>query len=321
MRARARWAVLLALVLGLGGAALATPRARLTLQDGSVVEGELESFEGGVYTLTIAGRSLTFAEREVSRIEVLGAAAAEPPRRTDLAAFDRHRVHPRDRWQVQTKAGGEVQGLTGLSYEYTFEEQVLEADGEGRPARRERTYQVFRDSRLQGQLPLEGRALLLQRDPGSGKTLPSGKEGWELPAFLRERLEEELNEAASYSPDAWRPAGPVLPGEEWELPRAAVGFLLGREIAEAFAGRAVARFEGLEERPEGVWASVVFTVQGKWTLEGQEVELELKSTVRAPLDGRTSAREEQASMRAGPQTRVEWTWTRTPLRRAKRRVS
>lgn len=293
-----------ALGLGLALAALAGPRVRLTLTDGRVVEGELTSAEGGAWTIEAGGQRLTFSAAEVARVDSLDAAPRGP---VDLSRFDRWRARPGDAWTVKNEADGMAAVLLPLAFRYEHRDRVEAVDAEGRPTRWERTYEAFEDKRLDAPLALRGRPITIARE-GSGFTF-AGKGGWPLPEFLRERLDEELNESLPYSPHAWRPPGPVAPGAEWPLAAEAVGFLLGKStLADFQLEGALAGLEGVAEREGTPWAAVRFLIRGKLGA----AETELRMVVRAPLDGSSCAREEEATMRAGAQTRVDWKIVRRP---------
>lgn len=248
----------------------------------------------------------TVERTEVELLPKAGSPAAAPAP-VDLARFDRWRARVGEAYTVSNQADGMAAVLMPLAFRWAFTDTVAEVDGNGRPCRWERTYQAFEDKRLDARLDLLERPIAVARE--ATRFTFAGK-GWALPEFLRERLDEELNESLPYSPDAWRPEGRVSVGSEWPLSPEAVGWLLGRStMADFQLASASAQLEGTSQRDGRAWAAVRFLIRGK--LPG-ETETELRMVVRAPLDGGSCAREEEAAMRAGKHTRVDWKIVRQP---------
>lgn len=275
MHVRRRWMV--GFLLGLAGTALAAPRLRLTLEDGGVVEGELARFEAGTYSLTVGGRTLTYAEGRVRRVELLEEAAPAAP--FDLSRLGRYRPRPGDRWRA-----GRTRREQDQETSCVYVERIEAVDEDGRVVARVRTYEALDGVPVAcGEVRITRRAGVLER-------------AWADPTrvepALDARLKQELGGGAAPDAEAdWRPGRPVRVGESWKV---AAGELL-LAVPELRGGqleRSQGTLRRVYEQGGTPWAEsqVELSARGEG---GAEIELTL--TLRGPLGGGSSAWEEEAS--------------------------
>jgi len=224
-RARAA-AVAVAAGAAFAAPAAAQPRVRLTLEDGTHVEGELAGYEDGTYQVVVGGRTLDFAEGEVRAVAFVRGGAAEPTpagaERYDLRLLPD--VGPRvgDRLHVARTHDERDPHEEEVRWQLHWVDLVQDLEGE-RPVRVDRTVKRFRS--VHGEELVDGRYTLRRAGPRlwdvDWRSAPPGSSLTELEERFDAELERfghPLQLADVLPPLDQLPAAPVAVGDTWDVP-------------------------------------------------------------------------------------------------------